>query len=263
MVSAWATWLILSLILADPSEKRGPKGNHSLADLLRATASARGRPKYQEDLLNKLAIGDATCIAKDDIYLSGKLEITEDTIYEGKRINLGPDLVIRIRHGVALCLDAPEIIVNKNVVIDGNGEPGAVGARGSPKGKVEILANDKDYWDRVRADRSDDRGVQGSPGGKGGPGALVIMRVPPTVEGELTLMTHGGPGGPGGPGGEGVILKNGRNNYCNGCIRQTPGPPGGRGGPGDSGDKIYLEVPSRDNTSPADTSFVSVIHTGP
>lgn len=173
----------------------------------------------------------------------GSTEITLDTIVACQRIVFRRGASIRVKNGAALFFNANEIVSEGQASIDGVGEPGSPGSSGAPPAGEWSSQGDTDYWNAVRDCRNNpnhpDRGRQGGPGGRGGPGAVVVFGARP--EGDLAVRVSGGAGGSGGPGSPGRLLKNGRQNYCDGCTSNCPaGPPGPPGLSGVDGRVITL-----------------------
>jgi hypothetical protein len=167
------------------------------------------------------------------------VEFTGNVIVSTRRIVFDSGVTVRVRNGATLELRADEIIVEGAATIDGTGEPGAIGESPRPESLQAWSSHeDSDYGSaRVAIETNSshpDRGKPGGSGQPGGAGASVILSQKP-VGGALQIIVEGGPGGPPGHGSTGRLIKNGRNNYCDGCMYQNVGPDGRYGPKGQAG----------------------------
>jgi hypothetical protein len=183
---------------------------------------------------------------KQELVLSGEKEYSERTLVSCKRIVLEAGLKLKIRNGAAVYFDATVIEVKGAVSIDGSGQPGPAGGPGESVNGEWQSRGDNDYWQAVKECQGNsghpDRGKPGGAGGEGSPGAIVFWGKEPRSFSQVEVKTDGGLGGRGGPGGHGRLLKNGRNNYCGGCMMNCPsGPDGPSGKRGPEGRSLVLE----------------------
>ncbi|MBS2022201.1 MAG: patatin-like phospholipase family protein [Deltaproteobacteria bacterium] len=184
-------------------------------------------------------------------YRVGSQEITQDTRIEGRRekpqgprvVVLGRDSVVRVKspleHPITLTIDTDVLVVEPNVVIDGQGQQGAPGAPGADRGDQWTSGGAFDATREWEAAGSEvDRGGAGGPGNPGGPGATLIIHYDSRVEGaqNLRVLVGGGAGGSGGPGGRGRLLINGADG------RRKYGPQGFSGPPGTPGPAGRFEM---------------------
>jgi hypothetical protein len=213
----------------------------SAGDDAPAAQLASEKVRILEDRVGTSA-ASPTCPGGERVF-DGSAEITSDTVVACQKIVFRKGASLRVRNGAAVFFHADQILAEGHASIDGSGEPGQEGGPGSPAQGEWSSQGDADYWNAVRDCRNrpnhPDRGRQGGAGGRGGAGALIVLGARP--EGDLAIRADGGPGGPGGPGSAGRLLKNGRQNYCDGCTSNCPGgPPGPLGPPGLAGRVITL-----------------------
>jgi hypothetical protein len=182
--------------------------------------------------LDAPAYDDGRC--KERVF-QGTTTLDADTTVACDRVVFEDGALVRVKNGARLSILARDIISKGAAKIDASGEPGDDGAPGASNGKVWPSQGDTDYWAAVSDCRSNlahpERGGRGGDGGRGGAGAEIVLSGP--VSGTLSIDVQGGPGGKPGPGGSGMTLKNGRNNYCDGCTTGCGAGPAGR--PGDRG----------------------------
>lgn len=178
------------------------------------------------------------------------------------------DTPFKVQEGQSVSIKVNDIAATSgNFVVEVVGGAGAAGSPGASGGEWSSQG-DGDYWEARRACEADqtpaNNGQQGGPGGTGGNSGdvhldcllkdyKIIDWTPQLKKIELKpgweVELRGGPGGPGGPGGQGKLLKNGRQNYCDGCMYHCrSGPPGNTGPLGNAG-KLLVEGKPFDEAS--------------
>jgi hypothetical protein len=168
--------------------------------------------------------------------LQGEEDLTGANIRTQGRVVIRPGTRIRVGDGTCLIIRAQEILLEGDVFVDGRGVNGRNGSNGAHLGDWSSKG-DGDFKQALDECRSNpdhkDRGKNGADGEEGGPGAIIVLSPEPTGPGKIDVRVNGGAGGAGGRGGPGRLLRNGRQNYCDGCMMNCP--PGQDGHPGRRG----------------------------
>jgi hypothetical protein len=157
---------------------------------------------------------------KDTCTLSGNLEITKNTLIQCDVLTIENAFSARVRNGATLFLNAHKILVNGYVKIDAHGENGAEGIDGqnAPESvwdtlnfvdfNISIKDCKKENKNEISAN---DQALNGTDGGKGEDGGIIILSVQPTygppikdIENKIDYNTKYGVGGRGGRGGRGA-----------------------------------------------------------
>jgi len=145
-------------------------------------------------------------IHQGNFVLSNTIEISQDTNSQFEKITILDNTIIKVRHGVKFHLEAHEIEIGDNVVIDGTGDVGKNGenAVDNPNvDRVQGAATSRDACYYAIENNRTTKGPSGQNGSDGGSGAAIeIVSNNITGKGAKTIkiIVDGGLGGAGGNG---------------------------------------------------------------
>jgi cytochrome c2 len=143
--------------------------------------------------------GDAGEEAQD-LVIAGARTIDRDTVIRGKHVTIADGARLRVRHGATLRIEADELTVQGAAEIDGTGDRGAPGRDGLAE-RDETVSDRKSLEQAMR--RCQKKRPDGRAGGKGGPGATIILQARRIEDSGLAIGVDGGAGGEGGLGAPG------------------------------------------------------------
>lgn len=217
-----------------------------------ATRARLGRIVAAARRVRLASLVDATgrIFCQGSVFTITSLVIERDTILSCDKVVFAHGATLTVKNGATFVVDALTIEDGGDASIIAVGVNGARGGSGQAKGDPWSSRGDGDYWRAVNDCKANgahpDRGGSGGRGSDGGDGGIVFFAVAPlliTDAGKpISVDYRGGSGGPGGPGGAGRLLKNGRNNYCDGCMYNCPsGSEGSPGNPGTAGGYFILQ----------------------
>jgi hypothetical protein len=176
------------------------------------------------------------------LYTFTSQPLSGDTIINCQRVVFPADVTARVTGTLHIIADDIEAMAG--ATLDGRGIDGGPGARGASIEGEWSSQTRPEYDAAISACRTNgadsNRGQPGQRGNDGSPGATIVMSHKP--RGSLSIVVDGGKGGPGGVGGAGRLLKNGEQNYCDGCTMNCPsGAQGASGADGTKGSVTFLD----------------------